>query len=70
MDGYTYITTLIYETWRQTRDGKWLRMESVCGVKTKEMRDVTSGAVVARDCDSFTCALEQFQTAVFLLVDR
>ncbi len=70
MDGYTYITTLIYETWRQTRDGKWLRMESVCGVETKEMRDVTSGAVVARDCDSFTCALEQFQTAVFLLVDR
>ena len=27
MDGYTYITTLIYETWRQTRDGKWLRPE-------------------------------------------
>ncbi len=36
----------------------------------KTVRDVTSGAVVARDCDSFTCELEQFQTAVFLLVDR
>ena len=36
----------------------------------KTVRDVTSGAVVARDCDSFTCALEQFQTAVFLLVDQ
>ena len=36
----------------------------------KTVRDVTSGAVVARDCDSFTCELEQFQTAVFLLVDQ
>ena len=36
----------------------------------KTVRDVTSGAVVARDCDSFSCELEQFQTAVFLLVDQ
>lgn len=27
MDGYTYVTSLIYETWRQTGNKKWLKKE-------------------------------------------
>ena len=37
--------------------------------RVKTVLDVTVGDVVARDCDNFTCELEKFQTAVFLLAD-
>lgn len=33
----------------------------------EEVLDVTSGEVVARNCDHFSCELEKFQTAIFLL---
>ncbi len=37
--------------------------------RVKEVRDVTTEKVVARDCDAFTYPMEKFQTAVFLLED-
>lgn len=37
--------------------------------RVKTVLDVTIDEVVARDCDNFTCELEKFQTAVFLLAD-
>ena len=38
--------------------------------RVKTVLDVTIGDVIARDCDNFTCELEKFQTAIFLLADR
>ena len=35
--------------------------------RARMVLDVTNGEVVARDCDRFTCELEKFQTAVYLI---
>ena len=35
--------------------------------RVKEVLDVTTGEVVAQDCNRFSCDLEKYQTAIFLL---